>query len=67
MKIKDFVNLGPAELMTRRTDLKQEIFNLRLQQSSGVLENPARIKNLRRDIAKIETVLSAQRAASAAK
>ncbi len=59
MKIKEFRDQTPAELSTRRTNMKHEILNLRVQQKSGQLENTARIKNLRRAIARIETVLSA--------
>ena len=67
MKIKEFRDQSAAELLLRRTNMKHEIMNLRIQQKSGVLENTARIKNLRRAIAKIETVLTSQQAAAAAK
>ena len=67
MKIKEFLEASPAELVTRRTNMKHEILNLRLQQKSGQMENTARIKNLRRAIARIETVLTTQRHAVAAK
>lgn len=67
MKIKEFRDQSAAELSLRRTNMKHEIMNLRIQQKSGVLENTARIKNLRRAIAKIETVLTSQQAAAAAK
>ncbi len=67
MKIKEFLNATPAELITRRTNMKHEVMNLRLQQKSGQMENTARIKNLRRAIARIETVLTNHRHAAAAK
>ncbi|MGP8200158.1 MAG: 50S ribosomal protein L29 [Limisphaerales bacterium] len=51
-EIKD---LTPTELTARSRDLRQEIFNLRLQQASSQLEKPARLKTLRRDIARLET------------
>ncbi len=46
------------ELMADGRNLRQEIFNLRLQQASAQLEKPARLHTLRRDIARIETRLS---------
>lgn len=67
MKIKEFLNATPAELITRRTNMKHEVMNLRLQQKSGQMENTARLKNLRRAIARIETVLTNHRHAAAAK
>lgn len=65
MKIKEFRDQSAADLITRRTNMKQEIMNLRIQQRSGQLENNSRIHNLRRAIARIETVLTAQRHAAA--
>jgi large subunit ribosomal protein L29 len=64
MKIKEFRDSTSAELITRRTNMKHEIINLRMQQKSGQMENTARIKNLRRAIARIETVLTVQRQAA---
>ncbi|HXI51451.1 MAG TPA: 50S ribosomal protein L29 [Candidatus Saccharimonadales bacterium] len=46
------------ELAVKSRELRQEIFNLRLQQASSRLEKPARLRTLRRDIARIETRLS---------
>jgi large subunit ribosomal protein L29 len=46
------------ELLADGRNLRQEIFNLRLQQASAQLEKPARLRTLRRDIARIETRLS---------
>ena len=46
------------ELLTKRRDLRQESLHLRLQQQSGQLEQPSRLRLLRRDIARLETVLS---------
>jgi large subunit ribosomal protein L29 len=43
------------ELLADGRNLRQEIFNLRLQQASAQLEKPARLRTLRRDIARIET------------
>ncbi len=49
------------ELLADGRNLRQEIFNLRLQQASAQLEKPARLRILRRDIARIETRISALR------
>lgn len=43
------------ELQAKSRDLRQELFNLRLQQASAQLEKPARLRTLRRDIARLET------------
>jgi large subunit ribosomal protein L29 len=45
-------------LLTKRRDLRQETLHLRLQQQSGQLEQPSRLRLLRRDLARIETELS---------
>jgi len=50
-----------AELLADGPNLRQEIFNLRLQQASAQLEKPGRLRTLRRDIARIETRISALR------
>ena len=61
MKIKELKEMTIEELGTQRRDLKHEMINLRVQQQSGQLENPARIKAVRRTVARIETVLSSRR------
>jgi large subunit ribosomal protein L29 len=61
MKITELKDLSVAELTAKGRDLRQEIFNLRLQQASSQLEKPSRIRTLRRDIARIETKLSTLR------
>ena len=58
MKMKELSELGTDELMTKRRDLRQESLHLHLQQQSGQLEQPSRLRLLRRDVARIETVLS---------
>ena len=58
MKFKDLKEKTAEELKEERRDLKLEMMNLRVQKASGQLENPARIKIVRRTIAKIETLLS---------
>ena len=49
------------ELQAESRNLRQELFNLRLQQASAQLEKPARLRTLRRDVARIETQISALR------
>lgn len=55
MKISEIKDLTQAELQSKGRDLRLEMFNLRLQQASAQLEKPARLRTLRRDIARIET------------
>ena len=57
MKFKELKEKTAEELKEERRDLKLEMMNLRVQKASGQLENPARIKIVRRTIAKIETLL----------
>ena len=56
--MKEITELSTDELLTKRRDLRQESLHLRLQQQSGQLEQPSRLRVLRRDVARIETVLS---------
>jgi large subunit ribosomal protein L29 len=58
MKIQEIQELTAKELLARKRELKEEIFNLRIQQQSGQLEKPHLIRVARRNIARIETVLS---------
>ena len=54
-----------TDLKVKGRELRQEMFNLRLQQASAQLEKPARIRSLRKDIARIETQMSVLRKKSA--
>jgi large subunit ribosomal protein L29 len=54
---KDLRDLSSEELLTKAADLKKEIFNLRVQQAMGQIENPMRLRLLRKDIARTKTVL----------
>lgn len=56
-----FNDMTAQELGAKGRDLRHEMFNLRLQQASAQLEKPARIRELRKDIARIETQLSVLR------
>jgi large subunit ribosomal protein L29 len=58
MKMKEIIEMSTDELLTKRRDLRQESLHLRLQQQSGQLEQPSRLRLLRRDVARIETVLT---------
>jgi large subunit ribosomal protein L29 len=58
MKTKDIRELSIQELLTRKRELRQEAFHLRLQQQSGQLEKPSQIRSIRREVARLETVLS---------
>ncbi|PYI45548.1 MAG: 50S ribosomal protein L29 [Verrucomicrobia bacterium] len=58
MKMKEITELSTDELLTKRRDLRQESLHLRLQQQSGQLERPSRLRLLRRDIGRLETVLT---------
>jgi large subunit ribosomal protein L29 len=56
MKAQEIRDLSEKERQDKVTDLGQEIFNLRFQLATGKIENPSRLKSLRRDIAKIKTI-----------
>jgi large subunit ribosomal protein L29 len=64
MKFKEISEMSSEELANKKRDMRQESLHLRLQQQSGQLEQPSRLRLLRREVARIETVLS-QRAAKA--
>ncbi len=55
MKFSELKDSTVVELAAKGRDLRQEMFNLRLQQASAQLEKPARLRQLRRDIARVET------------
>jgi len=58
MKMSELKDSTLVELAAKSRELRQEIFNLRLQQASAQLEKPARLRTLRKDIARVETRLS---------
>ena len=58
MKIKEIRELSSDELLGRKRELRQEVFNLRMQQASGQMERPSRLKDIRKEVARVETVLS---------
>ena len=66
-KTEDFRVKNADELNTQLSNFKKEQFNLRFQRANGQVENTGRIRVLRRDIARIQTVLTEQRRAAQAK
>lgn len=61
MKAQDAQLMTPDQLVDELVKLKKEQFNLRFQRATGQLENTARFRQVRRDIARINTVLTAKR------
>ncbi len=61
MKMSELKDMTLAELAAKGRDLRQELFNLHLQKASAQLEKPSRLRNIRRDIARIETQMSSVR------
>lgn len=57
MKVKEIRNLADMELNQKLADLKAELFNLRFQHVTNQLDNPIRMKEVKKTIAKIKTVL----------
>ncbi|MCK0165939.1 50S ribosomal protein L29 [Jannaschia sp. S6380] len=66
MNASELRDKTPDELRTKLTDLKKEAFNLRFQAATSQLENTARMRSVRRDVARVMTILN-QKAADAAK
>ena len=61
MKMEELTEKTMPELTAKGRELRQELFNLRLQKATSQLENPARMRLLRRDIARVETQISVLR------
>lgn len=57
MKIKEIRDLGIDELRVKEQDLVDELFKLKIRHTTGQLDSPAALKNVRRDIARIKTVM----------
>lgn len=57
MKAKELREMTPDELQTKLTSLKEELFNLRFQVATGQLDNPMRIRDVRKNIARILTII----------
>ena len=63
-RISDLRAMSADQLQDELVKLKKEQFNLRFQRATGQLENPSRIRAVRRDIARVQTTASAKRAAA---
>ena len=61
MTVKEIRELDNAELLVEIDVLKEELFDLRFQQAIGQLENPARLREIRKTIARIKTVITERR------
>ena len=57
MKATELRNLGADELGTRERDLTDQLFRMRIQKSMGQLEAPGKMKTVRRDLARVKTML----------
>lgn len=57
VKPKEIRDMDEVELKTKLQSLKEELFNLRFQQSTGQIENPMRIKEVRKNIARLKTIM----------
>ena len=65
MNAQELRDKTPDQLRDQLVDLKKEAFNLRFQQAGGSIENTARMRDVRRDVARVNTILN-QKAAAAA-
>ena len=57
MKTNEIRKLSTEEINKKITESKEELFNLRMKQATGNLENPARIRDLRKTVARLKTIL----------
>ena len=65
MNAQELRDKTPDQLRDELANLKKEAFNLRFQQATGQLENPARLRSVRRDAARVKTILNEQAARAA--
>lgn len=61
MKAKELRDLSNSELTTRSRELRDQLFHLRLQKAGGQIENSSLFRSLRKDVARIETILSSRK------
>ena len=64
MKASELRNLSESELVAKSKELRDELFNVRVKRATGQLENTAKLGQLRRDVARAETVLAQKRGAN---
>jgi large subunit ribosomal protein L29 len=67
MKTKEIREMTKDELGVRKRELRNELFHLRIQQQSGQLEKPSQIRLIRREVARVDTILTEKLRASASK
>ena len=60
MKANEVRKLSAEELQTKLVDLKKDLFNLRLQHATNQLDNPVKIAQVKRDIARVKTIIREQ-------
>ncbi|MDR2570778.1 MAG: 50S ribosomal protein L29 [Oscillospiraceae bacterium] len=60
MKVSEVISLNPDELQEKLTGLKKDLFFLRMQHATNQLDNPIRISQVRKDIARVKTVIRRQ-------
>ena len=63
MKVKEIRELTTEEIISKIAESKEEISNLRMQQATGNLEKPSRIHELRKDVARMKTILAERKEA----
>jgi large subunit ribosomal protein L29 len=63
VKAREIRNLKPGEIETKLADAREEMMKLRFQQVTGQLSDPSRLRSLRREVARMQTILSEQEAA----
>ena len=61
MKTNEIRKLSTEEINKKIAESKEELFNLRMKQATGTLENPARIPELRKDVARLKTILNSRK------
>lgn len=61
MKMSEIIDMSPNDIRAKVREMRKELFNLQLQKASARLEKPSEIRNIRRNIARLETHLSALR------
>ena len=65
MKANEVRKMSAAELETKLGDLKKDLFQLRLQHATNQLDNPVKIAEVKRDIARVKTIIREQQTAAA--
>ena len=64
MKASELRDLTPEELQLKYDEIRKELFNLRMQKATGQIERPLRLRDLRRDVARLRTVINERQKAA---